>query len=185
MLSILFNVAFTLLHKYGISFLDDISNSTQLCIFFLAYFAKHELDDYSIVYPSLVTESGQFLSHLVHNDHVRRLRRSLDDAIESNSSSEAQPLFYSLKINSSSDEVHLKLTSSKNVVSPGFIVEKESGSIEPHSSSSCLYQGHVTGQVNSIVAISNCHGLVSRTFLIFWILYHFQPPWFFVYIVVY
>lgn len=124
-----------------------------------AYFAKHELDDYSIVYPSLVTESGQFLSHAVHNDHVRRLRRSLDDAIESNSSSESQPLFYSLKINSSSDEVHLKLTSSKNVVSPGFIVEKESGSIEPHSSSSCLYQGHVTGQVNSIVAISNCHGL--------------------------
>ena len=91
---------------------------------------------------------------------MRRLRRSLGDAIESNSSSEAQPLFYSLKINSSSDEVHLKLTSSKNVVSPGFIVEKESGSIEPHSSS-CLYQGHVTGQANSIVAISNCHGLVS------------------------
>ena len=121
------------------------------------------MDEYSIVYPSLVSESGQFLSHAVHHDHVRRLRRSLDDTSHLNASSEQEPLFYRLKINSSSEEVHLKLTSSRSVVSPGFVIERESGSIEPYSLS-CLYQGHVTGQTNSMVAISNCHGLVSYLF---------------------
>ena len=133
---------------------------------FSAYFARHELDDYDIVYPFLASETGQFLSHAVHNDHVRRLRRSLDGSNEFNGSLEKEPLYYRLKINSSSEEVHLKLTPSKNVISPGFVIERESGSIEPYSSS-CLYQGYVTGQVNSKVAISNCHGLVSYIFSAF------------------
>ena len=112
------------------------------------------------MYPSLVSEDGQFLSHAVHDTHVRRLRRSLDDSSQSNNTSDEQPLFYRLKLNSSSEEVHLKLTSSKNLVSPGFVVERESGLIEPYASS-CLYQGRVTGQAKSMVAISNCGGLVS------------------------
>ena len=149
----------TLNHKTPVSYPNLISSFLS----FLAYFAKYELDDYDIVYPSLVSETGQFLSHAVHNDHVRRLRRSLVDANEYNGSLEKEPLFYRLKINSSSEEVHLKLTPSKNVVSPGFVIERESGSIEPYSSS-CLYQGYVTGQENSMVAISNCHGLVSYLF---------------------
>lgn len=133
--------------------------------FLLAAFAENDLDDYHIVYPSLVSERGQFLSHAVHDDHVRRLRRSLDDSSPSNSSSEGHPLFYRLKLNSTSEEVYLELSSSKNIVAPGFVIERESGVISPYTST-CFYQGHVTGQANSVVAISNCAGLVSRELVI-------------------
>ncbi len=120
-------------------------------------FAEQDLDDYDIIYPSLVSESGDFISHGVHEQHVNRIRRSLDKTDQSNTSTQ-QPLFYKLKLNST--EIHLNLTINENLVSAGFVIERESGAIVHHSTS-CLYQGHIAGQENSIVAISNCEGLVS------------------------
>ena len=126
---------------------------------FAANFAEAELDDYDIVYPSLVSEQGDFLSHGVHAEHVHRFRRSLDSNSSSNTIDE-QPLFYKLKLNSNSSEFHLKLSPSKDILSPGFVIERQSGKIE-HYETSCLYRGQITGQEKSIVAISNCDGLVS------------------------
>eukprot|EP00794_Sanderia_malayensis_P010149 gene10149-11184_t len=121
-----------------------------------AVFAEQDLDDYDIIYPSLVSESGDFISHGVHEQHVRRIRRSLNKTSDQSNTSTEQPLFYKLKLNST--EIHLNLTMNKNLVSPGFVVERKSGKITPRTSS-CLYQGHIAGQENSIVALSNCEGL--------------------------
>lgn len=124
---------------------------------FSALFAEQDLIDYDIIYPALISEDGEFISHGVHEEHVNRIRRSLGDPGQANSSSE-RPLLYKLAMNSK--EIHLNLTINRNLVSQGFVIERQSGPIVHHTSS-CLYQGRIQGQIESIVAINNCEGLVS------------------------
>lgn len=60
--------------------------------------------------------------------------------------------------------LHLNLTKNTNVLAPGMVVEtvNKNGSTEysklPHTA---LYDGHVTSDPNSVVAIGNHDGLVS------------------------
>ncbi|XP_065060422.1 A disintegrin and metalloproteinase with thrombospondin motifs 7-like [Rhopilema esculentum] len=82
----------------------------------------------------------------------------MDDSVDASNNTSDHPLYYKLKLHSNASEIHLKLVPSKNIVSPGFVVERQSGSIE-RQSVSCLYQGKINGQDKSIVAISNCNGL--------------------------
>lgn len=71
--------------------------------------------------------------------------------------------------------LHLNLTKNSNVLAPGMVVEtvNKNGSTEyskpPHNS---LYDGHVTSDPNSMVAVGNLDGLVSvilTTFIVFFL----------------
>jgi len=60
--------------------------------------------------------------------------------------------------------LHLNLTKSNNLFGPGLVVEKilkngSKGYSEPPRTA--FYNGHVTSDPNSVVAISNHNGLVS------------------------
>ena len=65
--------------------------------------------------------------------------------------------------------LHLNLTKSNNLFGPGLVVEKihKNGSKEYSTPPrTAFYNGHVTSDPNSVVAISNHNGLVSVIILL-------------------
>jgi len=108
-----------------------------------------QVPEYDVTSPFQADESGNFLSYKLHK-HARRMR----DADEPN------VWYYHVKAFGMS--LHLNLTKSTNVLAPGMVVQtvNTNGSTEyskpPHTA---LYDGHVTSDPNSKVAIGNHDGL--------------------------
>ena len=99
-------------------------------------------------------ESGNFLSNKLH-EHARRKRGTNHD----------EPHLWYYQVQAFGMSLHLNLTKNTNLLVPGLVVEKinKNGNKEyseiPHTA---FYAGHVTSDPNSVVAISNHDGLVSR-----------------------
>jgi len=116
------------------------------------YFAvdtQEEVPEYDITSPFQADESGNFLSYKLH-EHARRKR----DADEPNA--------WYYKMEAFGMLLHLNLTKSNNLFGPGLVVEKilkngSKGYSEPPRTA--FYNGHVTSDPNSVVAISNHNGL--------------------------
>ena len=107
--------------------------------------------EYDVTSPFQADESGNFLSYKLH-EHARRKR----DADE--------PYVWYYQIQAFGMSLHLNLTKNTNLFVPGLVVEKvtKNGSTEysepPHTA---FYDGHVSSDPNSVVAIGNHDGLVS------------------------
>lgn len=114
-------------------------------------FSCDVVPEYDVTSPFQADESGNFLSYKLH-EHARRKR----DADEPN------VWYYQVKAFGMS--LHLNLTKNSNVLAPGLVVEKvnKNGSTEysepPHTA---FYDGHVSSDPSSFVAIGNHDGLVS------------------------
>ncbi|KAJ7328150.1 metalloendopeptidase [Desmophyllum pertusum] len=111
---------------------------------------SHEkVPEYDVTSPFQADESGNFLSYKLH-EHARRKR----DADEPNA--------WYYQVEAFGMSLHLNLTKNTNVLAPGLVVEKvnKNGSKEhsklPHTA---FYDGHVTSDPNSLVAIGNHDGL--------------------------
>ncbi|XP_029190426.2 A disintegrin and metalloproteinase with thrombospondin motifs 6-like isoform X4 [Acropora millepora] len=108
-----------------------------------------EVPEYDVTHPFQVDESGNFVSYELH-EHARR-KRNAD-----------QPDVFNYKIKAFGLSLHLNLTTPSTLFRPGFVVETfyENGSkklSEPPYTA--FFNGHVTSDPNSIVAISNHNGL--------------------------
>ena len=107
--------------------------------------------EYDVTSPFQADESGNFLSYKLH-EHARR-RRDADE-----------PNLWYYHMEAFGMSLHLNLTKNTNVLAPGMVVHivNKNGSTEyskpPHTA---LYDGHVTSDPNSRVAIGNHDGLVS------------------------
>ena len=123
----------------------------------MAYFpAKYILwcclvPEYEVTSPFQADESGNFLSYKLH-EHARRRR----DA--------EKPNVWYYQVEAFGMSLHLNLTKNTKVLAPGMVVQtvNKNGSAEyskpPYTA---LYDGHVTSDPNSKVAIGNHDGLVS------------------------
>lgn len=112
--------------------------------------------EYDVTHPFQVDESGNFLSYKLHG-HTRR-KRNAD-----------QPDNLNYKIEAFGLSLHLNLTTPSTLFRPDFVVETfyENGSkkfIEPPYTA--FFNGHVTSDPNSVVAISNHDGLVGAFVLL-------------------
>jgi len=108
-----------------------------------------EVPEYDVTHPFQVDESGNFVSYELH-EHTRR-KRNAD-----------RPDVFNYKIKAFGLSLHLNLTTPSTLFRPGFVVETfyENGSkklSEPPYTA--FFNGHVTSDPNSIVAISNHDGL--------------------------
>lgn len=123
---------------------------------------------YDVTSPFQADESGNFLSYKFH-EHARQ-KRGADE-----------PNVWYYHVEAFGMSLHLNLTKNSNVLAPGMVVEtvNKNGSTEyskpPHTS---LYDGHVTSDPNSMVAVGNHDGLVSviQTAFIFFLSF---PQWWF------
>jgi len=112
---------------------------------------SHVVPEYDVTSPFQADESGNFLSYKL-NEHVRR-RREADE-----------PDLWYYHVEAFGMTLHLNLTKSTSVIAPGMVVQtvNKNGTTEysrpPHTA---LYDGHVTSDPNSVVAIGNHDGLVS------------------------
>ena len=122
-------------------------------------FKLNAVPEYDVTSPFQADESGNFLSYKLH-EHARRKRDASHD----------EPILWYYQVQAFGVSLHLNLTKNNNLLAPGMVVEKinKNGSKEysepPHSA---FYAGHVTSDPNSVVAIGNHDGLVSRA--PFWI----------------
>lgn len=146
----------------------------QYCMFLLARLpTKNTLwwnvvPQYDVTSPFQADESGNFLSYKFH-EHARQ-KRGADE-----------PNVWYYHVEAFGMSLHLNLTKNSNVLAPGMVVEtvNKNGSTEyskpPHTS---LYDGHVTSDPNSMVAVGNHDGLVSviQTAFIFFLSF---PQWWF------
>lgn len=120
---------------------------------------------YDVTSPFQADESGNFLSYKLH-EHARQ-KRGADE-----------PNVWYYHVEAFGMSLHLNLTKNSNVLAPGMVVEtvNKNGSTEyskpPHTS---LYDGHVTSDPNSMVAVGNHDGLVSVIQTVF-IMYLFIFP---------
>ncbi|XP_078380418.1 A disintegrin and metalloproteinase with thrombospondin motifs 6-like isoform X1 [Oculina patagonica] len=108
-----------------------------------------EVPEYDVTSPFQADESGNFLSNKLH-EHARRKR----DADESN------VWYYQVKAFGMS--LHLNLTKNTNLLAPGLVVEKvnKNGSTEYSDPlHTAFYDGHVSSDPSSVVAIGNHDGL--------------------------
>ena len=117
----------------------------------------HIVPEYDVTHPFQVDESGNFVSYELH-EHTRR-KRNAD-----------RPDVFNYKIKAFGLSLHLNLTTPSTLFRPGFVVETfyENGSkklSEPPYTA--FFNGHVTSDPNSIVAISNHDGLVGA-FVLLW-----------------
>ena len=107
--------------------------------------------EYDVTSPFQADESGNFLSYKLH-EHARR-RRDADE-----------PNVWYYHMEAFGMSLHLNLTKNTNILAPGMVVQtvNKNGSTEyskpPHTA---FYDGHVTSDPNSKVAIGNHDGLVS------------------------
>lgn len=108
-----------------------------------------EVPEYDVTSPFQADESGNFLSYKLH-EHARR-RRDADE-----------PSVWYYHMEAFGMSLHLNLTKNTNVLAPGMVVQtvNKNGSTEyskpPHTA---FYDGHVTSDPNSKVAIGNHDGL--------------------------
>ena len=113
--------------------------------------------EYDVTSPFQADDSGNFLSYKLH-EHARRKR----DAEE--------PYVWYYQVQAFGMSLHLNLTKNTNFLAPGLMIEKvhKNGSTEyselPHTA---FYDGHVTSDPSSVVAIGNHDGLVSTIFFSF------------------
>lgn len=124
------------------------------------------LRDYQVVVPRKVSHSGQVVSRHLKHDYddasrrQRRRRRQTDDANVSDD------VHYRLEL--SGREKHLHLKPNDGLLASSFVVERRRGRnvtdhrLKPASQKQCHYVGQVKGHPESTVAVSTCHGLVSR-----------------------
>ena len=125
----------------------------------LFLFKLNAVPEYDVTSPFQADESGNFLSYKLH-EHARRKRDASHD----------EPNLWYYQVQAFGVSLHLNLTKNNNLLAPSLVVEKinKNGSKEysepPHSA---FYAGHVTSDPNSVVAIGNHDGLVSRA--PFWI----------------
>lgn len=109
----------------------------------------NEVPEYDVTSPFQADNTGEFLSYKLH-EHARHKR----DADEPNA--------WYYKMVAFGMSLHFNLTKSNNLFGPGLVVEKihkngsKGYSTPPHTA---FYEGHVTSDPNSVVAISNHDGL--------------------------
>ena len=134
-----------------------------LCIFF--FFSAGQfvrtLDNYDIIIPMRVTESGDVITHNLH-PHATRHRRNSDQL--------SDVLHY--KVNVDNSDYVLKLQPNRKLYNPSLLIEKKKNSFHNVSDSTflrysqgdqmpCHYTGEILSKRNSKVALALCKGLVS------------------------
>lgn len=136
------------------------------------------LHHYEVVVPSLVDHRGEFLSYDVtdkmhSNYNKHRMRRSTQNQHHSNPINDKyhgheyeKPIYYSLS--AYGKDFHFNLTLNTALLSPSYVLEYWSGSGNVWRRKSiarpCHYVGHLSSSRDSRVALSNCFGLVSKSF---------------------
>ena len=123
---------------------------------------------YELVVPSLVEQNGDFISYDVTDSyHVRnRAKRSITTLpLAEEITHTPQWIFYRLE--AFGRLFHLNLTLNKGLISPKYVVDyvgKDGlDSNERHRTlRECHYYGYLSEHEQSRVALSNCHGLVSK-----------------------
>lgn len=115
-----------------------------LCIFLV--------NDHEIVYPA------------VHfTNHERFKRYSETDRKEKHRS-------MNVRFNALGKKFNLDLKLNKRLLSPNFHIEtlgNEGKIIHRHTIENCFYSGHLKNENGSLVSVSNCNGLVSRSVVYF------------------
>ncbi|XP_033633834.1 A disintegrin and metalloproteinase with thrombospondin motifs 12-like [Asterias rubens] len=117
------------------------------------------LEDYEIVIPSLVDNSGEFISHDVNLKHTPENRQINGD--------EDPVATRHYRIILLDKDLHLQLVRSHRLIAPGFILERRGRNISESSmrkvdhAHHCHFNGHVRGHRDSKVAVSTCDGVVG------------------------
>lgn len=124
------------------------------------------LDNYDIIIPMRVTESGDVITHNLH-PHATRHRRNSDQL--------SDVVHY--KVNVENSDYVLKLQPNRKLYNPSLLIEKKKNSFHNVSDSTflrysqsdqkpCHYTGEILSKRNSKVALALCKGLVSVSYFV-------------------
>ena len=135
-------------------------------LFFSAGQFVRTLDNYDIIIPMRVTESGDVITHNLH-PHATRHRRNSDQL--------SDVVHY--KVNVENSDYVLKLQPNRKLYNPSLLIEKKKNSFHNVSDSTflrysqsdqkpCHYTGEILSKRNSKVALALCKGLVSVSYFV-------------------